>query len=628
MFGFCGAFGGVARDFESVVGQIGEDLGQPIALYDCSTANAVLASMGEDGRVLGIAAEGLRRLILLGAVHGPYPDTFEGSTLDDPSRTAAALLARYTRLGDAFLDEIVGHYAVVIVDAEQDRLVLARDPYAGPRIFVHDGEDGVQFSTRLIDFAWLLGDQARLDRSLEDFLFGYEFLPDERTLVTGVETLAKGTLIAWQGGKRVERSVKPMRVSAELLEAAGARDEETVVRALYEAFMHSLLDQLPSDGKVGILQGGFDSMLITAVIKRMGREVETFTFRYPEAGYTQEMAADLERLLDVRHNWVDITPKVIGDGLDQFANHFNQPVGQAHYLIASAEAARVMHERGVTHCITGDGCDGLFLGYPTVFQRARFVQRLSAVRGLVSPLVLAAGSSKWLEQRIGHPYRFARNIARVLRRNQPARGHIAACTLDQTSLRFLRREQPPQDEQPEAILTRLAEGLDEVEPLRLAYMGKGRVGLNAAKLEGITRVTGIPFLSPYLHPRMTAAAVRIPDSLNRPEDADKAEATGKYIFMRMVDTRNLLPKPFVHQRKMSPVTAPVDLWYWGELREQILARIQELPFEIDQSYVSSLVTPKAAERLFRDRVGISRYVCQAASLLATYAGFARRLAGR
>jgi Asparagine synthase len=628
MFGFLGAQGKSVRRFGSAVRAIEESFGEPLTIHDCNSANMGLATMGEADRVLGVAVAGAKRLILFGAVHGPFPMMYKGSTLDDPSRTAALLLDRYTRCGDAFLDEVVGHYALALVDGEQDRLLLARDPYSGPRIFVYETDECVSFSTRLVDFADLLGEQAKLDRSLEDFLLGYEFLPDERTLVAGVKALPRGKILAWQAGERVERSVKAMMPTAELIADASSRNEETVMKGLYEAFIDSLKDQLPSHGKIGVLQGGFDSMLITAILSRLGREVETFTFRYQESGYTQEMTEELARLLGVRHNWVDITPQVIEDGLTRFSDNFNQPVGQAHYLIASAEATRVMRQRGITHCMTGDGCDGLFLGYPTVYQRARFVKRISIVRGLIAPLVMAVGSWKWFEQKLGHPYRFVRNIARVISRPEPARGHIAACTLDATSLRFLRCAHPPQEESVEEILERLAKGLGDVEPLRLAYMGKGRVGLNAAKLEGIMGIVGIPMLSPYLHPRMLGVAEHIPDNMNRPQKPDKMNTTGKYIFMRMVDRYDLLPKVFVHQRKMSPVMAPVDFWYWNELQKSTIARINELPFEIDRSYVCSLVTPKVVERTFRDRVGISRYVCQAAGLLATYASFARRFAKR
>ena len=205
----------------------------------------------------------------------------------------------------------------------------------------------------------------------------------------------------------------------------------------------------------------------------------------------------------------------------------------------------------------------------------------------------------------------------------PARGHIAACTLDEVSVSALRHDAPEQDEAVEHILRRLASGLETVSPIRLAYLGKGCVGLNANKLEGISACSGVTFTSPYLHPCMSAIAGKIPDELNRPADPNRAQNTGKYIFMAMVDKYDLLPARFVQQKKMSPVTAPVDEWYWSSLREFMLDSMQDLPFVTDREYALSLVTEKKAEQWFRQYVGISRYVSQAASLLVTYARFTR-----
>jgi hypothetical protein len=81
----------------------------------------------------------------------------------------------------------------------------------------------------------------------------------------------------------------------------------------------------------------------------------------------------------------------------------------------------------------------------------------------------------------------------------------------------------------------------------------------------------------------------------------------------------------IYQKKRSPVTAPVDDWYWSSLREFMLSRFQHLPFAVDRRFAESLLTPKLAERLFRDKVGISRHVTPAAGLLASYAGFAELL---
>jgi asparagine synthetase B (glutamine-hydrolysing) len=610
-----GFFGSVTSTLDSARRWAESEMGDTVTLHH----GGKIATVGREAPAIGIANTGSTSLVIVGAVHDPFPAPLAGSPLDDANTTAAALLQRYRELGAAFLDDVVGLYAVALFD--DTTLVLARDPYGGPRIFV--GEDGT-FSTRLVDFAGPLGGPGKLDRSLEDFLLGHEFLPDNRTPIAGVRSLGKGEIVVWEEGEKTSHSVRPVEIDDALLERATSR--RTVVAALHDAFTSSLRDLCPSSGTIGVLQGGLDSMLITSVLTAMGRDVETFTFRYREEGYTQRFSEELAAHLGIRHTWVDITPAVLRDGLDRYADWFNQPVGQPHYLLASAAAARLMERRGIRHCITGDGCDGLFLGYPTVYARASLVQRLSKARRLIGPVIRAGGASKLLEMRVGHPYRFGRNIGRVLGRPMPARGHIAACTLDSTSLRFLRRRQPTQETDPETILTRLAEGLDHVPVVRLAYMGKARVGLNAAKLEGLGRSSGIAFLSPYLHPRMVALAARIPDELNRPSTNTGSLDEGKAVFMDMVEQYQLLPRRFVRQKKMSPVTAPVDLWYWGELRDFMLSKMRQLPFETDRHYVESLVTRKATERWFRDRIGISRHVTQAAGLLASYADFARRLA--
>jgi hypothetical protein len=204
----------------------------------------------------------------------------------------------------------------------------------------------------------------------------------------------------------------------------------------------------------------------------------------------------------------------------------------------------------------------------------------------------------------------------------PSRGHIAACTLDADSLRWLRRDCPPQQLGTEEILQELAAGLEGVGPIRLAYLGKGRVGLNLAKLEGGLAFSGVTLNSPYMHPGMAAVAHRIPDELSRPGRATKSKATGKYAFMQMIERKRLLPDEITYQPKRSPVTSPVDHWYWGSLREFMLERISCLPFDVNHDYVQSLVTPTLAERAFRARVGISRYVTSAICLLVTYAAFA------
>jgi len=48
----------------------------------------------------------------------------------------------------------------------------------------------------------------------------------------------------------------------------------------------------------------------------------------------------------------------------------------------------------------------------------------------------------------------------------------------------------------------------------------------------------------------------------------------------------------------------------------------------DKKYAESLVTPKFAEKLFRESIGISRFVTPAINLLVTYASFTKHFSNQ
>jgi len=260
--------------------------------------------------------------------------------------------------------------------------------------------------------------------------------------------------------------------------------------------------------------------------------------------------------------------------------------------------------------------------------RAVFIQNLSRVAPALLPLLGPLSRSVHLERRLGHPYRVARNVLRVLRRPMPVRGHIASCILDRESLSQLSADPlPPQERTPEEILAELATGLEGVSPIRLAYKGKGAVGLNKTKLEGSTASSGITVSSPFLHPGMRRMAAMLPEEMLRPKERTKSEATGKYALMRMAEEQKMLPEEMIYQTKRSPVTAPVDHWYMGPLKERVLQQLETgLPFRCNERAVRALLEPKLAESLFRRYVGISRYAMHAPALLASYASFTKSAA--
>ena len=591
-----------------------------------SSAGSAVAFVGQTGPTGAFGTFDDGCLAYVGAFQRPLPPGGRDTDPSDPAAFLEWLVERYRRDGVRFLDGLVGQYVLAVIDRARDETLLAADPYGARKLFVHQEQGRLSFSSLMTALARCTPEGLSLDRSLEDCLLGFEFLPWERTPLAGVKYLRPGTLIR----------VTPRGITRERIAPAGFPDaraaarltsEDALIDALDAMMRESVLDQAPAGQRIGVLLGGVDSALIAAYLVRAGREVETFTFRFEESRYNQAYCDDLAAHLGIRHNWVPITPAVIRDGLAGYSGTFNQISAIPHYVIETAHACRAVRDRGITHCLTGDGCDEIFLGYPSVYRRARLFMRLPSLPGFATKALERILASRAAEDHAGHVARFTRNYLHILGRPWPARGHISNRIFDEYSLERLRTAvPPPQDASPEQVLETLAQGLDALSPLRLAYHGKSAVGLNRIKLEGSARAAGVSVVSPYQHPRMSAFGSALPESLLRNEDA-KTAVTGKYILFRAIERRGYLPREIVYQRKASPVNAPVDYWYMGELRPFILDTLHDLPFAYDATYVERMLTLKRPEEWFRSKISLARSIFHPVALLATYANLHRTVRG-
>lgn len=576
-----------------------------------------------DGGLVGRACDGDTCLTLIGALHSPVPGWGSGSPLDDPDWAAAFLLHRYRVSGLKFLDDTVGAFVVALWDADEQRLVLANDPRGMRTAYYATTSKGIAFSSTLYGMNCAFENRLEIDRSLEDFLLGYEFLPWQQTLYRNVSSLAPGMMIEWKDGMLRQHRSRRSDCSAWRLQNVAGQDatEEQAGDILHDLFMRCLEDVLPSEKRIAVLLGGFDSALIAAACSELGKEVETYTFRFPDPRYSQAYAEDVARLCGARHHWVDIDPQVLKEGLASYPLHFSQPSGMPHYLVQTAHVLRRMRGDGHRHCLTGDGCDEIFLGYPTVYRRARLFDRYRAV-----PKWLVRGGSWVLRQRmveslLGQPARFIRNFLAIAARPMPRRGHISNRILDEFSLAWLRKDSPRQAVDPETVLASLSMGLEDLSPLRLAYHGKSMPGLNRTKLAGASAASGMTVLSPFQHPDLIEFAHSLPEWMLRPRQGENGKATGKLLLMRAVEKRGLLPPNIIYQPKASPVAGMADDWYMGTLKGYLLDSMRSLPFAYDEAYVRRLLDFKSLEDIFRKKLSLGNYVLNAAAMLVTYAAF-------
>ncbi len=531
---------------------------------------------------------------------------FFGSVASRCSSTPASLL-------DGDPDDVVA------VGCDRSGALVVAAGRGSHRLFVHRTSDGATYATSSLAALRAAIPGLRLDRSYEDFLLGFGFVPEPSSMFEGVRVVKAGTRIGATGAVET--------VTAVTHPANTATDRTDIIASLHDTLVETIVEQAGPHRRHAVLLGGFDSALVAAVLVSLGHEVETYTFRFADEKFVQRNVDALTSHLGVRHHWVDFDSSVIGANLRGFAGVFTQPGSQPHYQIHTLHAARRIADDGHRHIFTGDGCDAIFLGYPTVSRRAAISSALGRVPAPLTRLAIGALSSGPIERRLGHVARMGRGQLNNRLLPPTIGAHLPTQVLDSAAIARLRTStSPAQAEDVASIRARLAQGLDHLNRTQLAFNGNGLNGQSKVKVDGAVAATGVAQASPFMHARLRSFVAGIPFEMLRSSGSSAASA-GKEILVDLVRSRRLLPDAIIDQPKQSPSDSPVDAWYANELRSEILAQFDDLPFTWNRRYVEGLLAPKLAESWYRERISLSHHTMQAIGLLASYAAFNRRSNG-
>lgn len=578
-----------------------------------------------DGVALGCAEDHQKRIgvVLLGCLNLPCPGWNRGSPMDSPDLAAQYLLDRYVEHGEAFIAGVFGQYAVVVADFDKQRLLLASDPTGLRTLFYRVESQTLYFSSNLSALAAALPN-TRMNRGLEDFFLCYGFYPWAQTPYAGFTYLTPGSLACFQRGELSLSSIAhpdPWAERSKELELE-SKTESEAIDALHTAFMLGTEQQLASDERAAVLLGGADSALTAAVLHRLGKQVETFSFYYDDETFNQPHTDTLSRFLGTRHHWVPIRPDVIARGVESYSWKFNFPTNWLNYVVQTEYLCRVMKEAGFKYVYSGDGCDGTFLGYPRTHVFASFLDRAGRLSPSLVHWATRALNFDMVEYAMGRPYTLLLHSLRSLGREMPARGYSTFRVLDENSLSRLKRSNAEATViDNEKILHEIAEPLAHLSMDRLAYHGKNALSPNRSKMSGSSDSTGIVINSPYLHSGMKRFALSIPDSLLRPQGTNDCY-NGKYLLFKMCEQKRLLPSEVIYQKKVSAVDAPVDRWYASELKNNFRSSLDGLPFDANSEYLEHLLRNSLADRFHRRFVSSDALTSHALALLVTYASFA------
>jgi asparagine synthase (glutamine-hydrolysing) len=295
----------------------------------------------------------------------------EGVPIKDKSDTEVLFWLLRRHGVQAALERLDGMFAFAYRDGATGTLWLARDRFGEKPLFYGIASGALVFASELRAivlhpaFAACAPDLQAVDRYLT-----FEYVPGDRTGLSGIAKLPPGHLLAFRDGVAEVRSYWRPAIGAR----PGDVSEQEAVRHLEHLLDASVRQRLIADVPVGVfLSGGVDSSLVAAFAARHSPGVSAFTVRMPDSSYDETpFASGIAKRYGMRHRVVDLSGAELAEACASVASHLDELIADSSliptYLIC--RAAR----RDVVVALGGDGADELFGGYPNF--RARIFSRL------------------------------------------------------------------------------------------------------------------------------------------------------------------------------------------------------------------------------------------------------------
>lgn len=277
-----------------------------------------------------------------------------------------------------------GMFAFGLYDRIERALWLVRDPMGiKPLYYAHDGQRFAFSSelTVLLQLPWL-------DRSIDqDALFAYfryGCIPAPASILNGVRKLSSGALLYFKQGKVQNKQFWNLANKAATLHAG--RDADISLSEAADALDARLRDSvrlhMHSDVPYGaFLSGGVDSSTVVALMQAQSSlPVKTFSIGFAEASHDEAAhARAVAKHLGTEHHELVLNSRDIPALVPDIAGIFDEPFAD-NSSVPTYLVSRFARE-SVTVCLSGDGGDELFGGYPRYF----WATRIESVRRRLRP---------------------------------------------------------------------------------------------------------------------------------------------------------------------------------------------------------------------------------------------------
>lgn len=269
-----------------------------------------------------------------------------------------AIVHAYEEWGAKCLPRLNGMFAFAIWDTRQEQLFLARDRIGKKPLYYYSGNDTLIFGSELKAMLAYPGLETQLDPTAVADYFKYLYVPDPKTIFTGIFKLPPAHYLVASRGKTTIEEYWDVR-----FEDSPAASDSELEEQLFDLLEHAVRDRLMAEVPLGaFLSGGVDSSGVVALMARhSAQSVLTCSIGFDDPEHDESRhAAEVAGYLGTQHSEYFVRDNFL-DTIRRLPAMFDEPFADSS-AVPTFHVCRMARQK-VTVALSGDGGDETFGGY-------------------------------------------------------------------------------------------------------------------------------------------------------------------------------------------------------------------------------------------------------------------------
>lgn len=267
----------------------------------------------------------------------------------------------YEEKQEECVNDLSGMFSLAVLDGRENKLFIARDRLGIKPLYYYNKDGIFVFASELKAILRVPGSNNKIDlESLSHFL-SMNYVSAPNTMFKDIKQLLAGHYITLTNESFRINRYWDINFTGDVY-----ADEASIVEHIRHLLKKSIRKMLRSDVPLGaFLSGGMDSStMVSFVSEASGRNLKTFSVGFEEDSYDETYFANLaakrfntehHRIICKSDDIIWALPKIVWHADNLLADPAMLPL----FLVSK------LAKEHVTVCISGDGGDELFAGYPT-----------------------------------------------------------------------------------------------------------------------------------------------------------------------------------------------------------------------------------------------------------------------